>query len=153
MVTTASVTAVEDKEPDSEPETVIVSAPSATVSGLTVMLKVVVPVDAPAAREMADGVVAVKSLAGPRSAWPAPVPPATETVTVVPPAGATTPAGRVAVTVMACVLSALFSVSTAGETVRVAIGSVMVNLTGLTVNPAAWPETVSVSAPSPVASD
>ena len=93
---------------------------------------------------MAVGEVAVKSLEAPITA----VPPATVTVTVVPPTGAVTPGGRAAVTVTVCVLSALFSVITAGETVRTAAGSVMVNLTGLTVSPAARPETVKVSAPS-----
>ena len=144
MVTAAPVTAVEDREPDSEPETVIVSWTSATVSALTVTLKVVLPVACPAGMVMAAGEVAVKSLEAPITA----VPPATVTVTVVPPIGAVTPGGRAAVTVTVCVLSELFSVITAGETVRTAAGSVMVNLTGLTVSPAARPETVKVSFPS-----
>ena len=149
MVTAAPVTAVADREPDSEPETVIVSWTSATVSALTVTLKVVLPVACPSGMVIAAGEVAVKSLEAPITA----VPPATVTVTVVPPAGAVTPGGRAAVTVTVCVLSALFSVITAGETVRTAAGSVMVNLTGLTVSPAARPETVKVSAPSVLASD
>ena len=147
MVTAAPVTAVEDREPDNEPETVIVSSTSATVSALTVTLNVVLPVACPAGMVIAAGEVAVKSV--PETA----VPPATVTVTVVPSAGAVTPGGRAAVTVTVCVLSELFSVITAGETVRTAAGSVMVNLTGLTVSPAARPETVKVSAPSVLVSD
>ena len=150
MVIAASATGVEDREPDNEPETIIVSSPSLTVSASTVRLKAVLPVDCPAAMKMAAGAVAVKSLEAPATA----VPPATVTATIVPPAGAVTPGGKAAVTVMRCVLSELFSTTTAGSTLKTASGTPpslpgMVTAAPVTAvedrEPDSEPETVIVS--------
>ena len=154
ITTAAEVTAVEASAPDRTPETSTVSSPSEVVSGFTVKLKVVVPVEAPAAMEMAAGEVAVKSAEAPSVA----VPPATDTVTVVPPAGATTPSGRVAVTVIVSVLSAASSSTTAGLTPRTAEAAGSESLPTMTTAaevtaveasaPDRTPETTTVSSPS-----
>ena len=154
ITTVAEVTAVEASAPDRTPETSIVSSPSGVVSGLTVTSKVVVPVEAPAAMETAAGEVAVKSAEAPSVA----VPPATDTVTVVPPAGATTPEGREAVTVIVCVLSAAFSLTADGLTPRAADAAGSESLPTMTTaaevtsveakEPDRTPETTTVSSPS-----
>ena len=132
IITVAGVTAVEDREPDREPETITVSSLSRTGSGLTVKSKVALPVDSPSAMVMAVREPLVKS---PRGSPLAAVPPATVRVTVVPPAGATTPSGRAAVTVIVCVFSAASSLTRDGLTRRVAAagsGSAAVIGTGST---------------------
>ena len=103
IITEAGVTAVEEREPDREPETTTDSSTSWIASHLTAKSKVADPVEAPAAMAIWKGLgrVVVKSAMDPAVA----VPPAAVRVTVVPPAGATTPSGRAAVTVIVCVLS------------------------------------------------
>ena len=97
MVTAVAITS----QPAADPETVIVSAPSAAVSSFTARVKAAVPESAPPAMTIwkGSGRVAVKSWSAPSAASPEAVPPAAVRVTVSPSDGAVIPSGSCAVTV------------------------------------------------------
>ena len=97
MVTAVAITS----QPAADPETVIVSAPSAAASSFTAKVKEAVPESAPPAMTIwkGSGRAAVKSWSAPSAASPDAEPPAAVKVTVSPSDGAVIPSGSCAVTV------------------------------------------------------
>ena len=155
IVTSAPVTS----QPWADPETVIVSAPSAAASSFTTRVNATVPESAPAAMTIwkGSGRAAVKSPSAPSAASPSAEPPAAVRATVIgAPGGAVTPSGSCAVTVTW--VEAAPSSTTSGEALKTISGAATITgpsssriVSGeeaITLKPVADPEKITDSDPS-----